>query len=149
MNYIISFIVLLLDQVSKILALNYLKEIGEIPIIKNFLYFTYVENRGAAFGILQNQKWFFVIMTFAVVGFIIIYFTKNKDYPKPMMIGLSLIVGGAIGNLIDRVLYGFVVDFIDFRVWPVFNIADSAIVIGQILIVYVILKYDRLNQKEM
>ena len=66
-----------------------------------------------------------------------------------MMIGLSLIVGGAIGNLIDRILYGYVIDFFDFRIWPVFNIADSAIVIGQILVAYVILKYDKLDQKEM
>ena len=66
-----------------------------------------------------------------------------------MMIGLSLIVGGAIGNLIDRAMYGFVVDFIDFRVWPVFNIADSAIVVGEILVAYIILKYDKLDQKEL
>ncbi|AKL95552.1 lipoprotein signal peptidase LspA [Clostridium aceticum] len=149
MNYIISFVVFILDQLSKILVLNYLKDVGEIPIIKNVLHFTYVENRGAAFGVLQGQRWFFIIMTVLIVGFIVIYFRKNKNYPKPMMLGLSLIVGGAAGNLVDRVLYNFVVDFIDFRIWPVFNIADSAIVIGQILVIYVILKYDDLSQKEM
>lgn len=149
MNYILSFIVLALDQISKILVLKYLKNIGEFPVIKNFLHFTYVENRGAAFGILQHQKWFFITMTILIVGFIIIYFRKERGYPKPMMIALSLIVGGAIGNFIDRVVHGFVVDFIDFRIWPVFNIADSAIVIGQVLVVYVIIKYDKLEQKEM
>lgn len=149
MNYIISLIVLLADQLSKILVLKYLKDVGSLPIIENILHLTYVENRGAAFGILQHKKWFFIVITILIVGFIIIYFRKNKNYPKPMMIGLSLIVGGAIGNLIDRTLYSFVVDFIDFRVWPVFNIADSAIVIGQILVVYVILKYDVLDQKEI
>lgn len=149
MNYMISLIVLLIDQLTKILVLKYLKSIGSLPIIKNIIHFTYVENRGAAFGILQNQRLFFIIITFIVVGFIVFYFHKKDYYPKPMMIGLSLIVGGAIGNLIDRILYGFVVDFIDFRVWPVFNMADSAIVIGQILIVYVILKYDVLDQREI
>lgn len=149
MNYMISLVVLLADQLSKILVLKYLKDIGSLPIIRNVLHFTYVENRGAAFGILQHQKWFFIMATLLIVGFIVIYFRRNKDYPKPMMIGLSLIVGGAIGNLIDRILYSFVVDFVDFRVWPVFNIADSAIVIGQILVAYVILKYDVLNQKEI
>lgn len=149
MNYILSLIVLILDQVSKILVLNYLKDPGEIPIIRNIFHLTYVENRGAAFGVLQNQKWFFVILTIAIIGGIIFYFRKDRNYPKAMMVGLSLIVGGAIGNLIDRVLYGFVVDFFDFRIWPVFNIADSAIVIGQILVAYVILKYDKLDQKEM
>lgn len=149
MNYILSLIVLIIDQVSKILVLKYLKDLREVPIIRNILHFTYVENRGAAFGILQHQKWFFIIITALIVGGIVYYFRKERDYPKAMMIGLSLIVGGAIGNLIDRVFYGFVVDFIDFRVWPVFNIADSAIVIGQILVAYVILKYDKLNPKEM
>lgn len=149
MNYILSFIVLILDQVSKILVLRHLKSIGEIPIIKNIFHLTYVENRGAAFGVLQHQRWFFIILTFLIVGAIVFYFRKDRNYPKPMMIGLSLIVGGAIGNLIDRVLYGYVVDFFDFRIWPVFNIADSAIVIGQILVAYVILKYDKLDQKEM
>ncbi|AOY77381.1 signal peptidase II [Clostridium formicaceticum] len=149
MNYIISFVVFLLDQISKILVLKYLKDVGEIPIINNVLHFTYVENRGAAFGVLQGQRWFFILITILIIGFIIVYFRKNKHYPKPMMLGLSLIVGGALGNLVDRVLYNFVVDFIDFRIWPVFNIADSAIVIGQILVIYVILKYDDLSKKEM
>ncbi len=149
MDYLLSFVIVILDQASKIMALKYLKNIDGIPIVKNILHFTYVENRGAAFGILQNQKWIFIFITIAIIGFIIIYFKKDRYYPKTMMIGLSLIVGGAIGNLIDRIIYGYVVDFIDFRIWPVFNIADSAIVIGQVLVIYIVLRYDKLVQKGM
>ncbi len=147
MNYILSLLIFILDQLSKRLVLNYLKDIREMPIFKNILHFTYVENRGAAFGIMQNKKWFFIILTILVIAFIVIYFREDKGYPRVMMIGLSLIVGGAIGNLVDRIVYGFVIDFIDFRIWPVFNIADMAIVIGQILVAYIVLKHDKIVQE--
>ncbi|MCC5911957.1 MAG: signal peptidase II [Clostridiaceae bacterium] len=149
MKYYLTLVVLLMDQLTKLWASTYLQLQGSIPILENIFHLTYVENRGAAFGVLHGQRWFFILITIAIVGFILIYFSLNKNYPKPMMIGLSLIVAGALGNLIDRVVYGYVVDFFDFRVWPVFNIADMAIVVGQILVAYVILKYDNLNQKEM
>lgn len=140
MNYILVIIVLILDQLSKILALKYLASIGDIPVIKNIFHLTYVENRGAAFGILQNQKLFFVIFALLVLGLIWFYAHNNK-LSKIMIYGLSLVTSGVIGNLIDRVRLGFVVDYFHFVNFPVFNIADSAIVVGIILIGIFILKH--------
>lgn len=144
MNYILVIIVVILDQLSKVLTLKYLKPIRDIPIIKNIFHLTYVENRGAAFGILQNQKLFFVVFSFLILGAIWFY-ARNNKLNKVMKIGFSLVAGGAIGNLIDRIRLGFVVDYFNFNLinFPVFNIADSAVVIGTILIGIFILKHDR------
>lgn len=143
MNYIVVIAVLILDQLSKILALKYLVPVRDIPIINNIFHLTYVENRGAAFGIFQNQKLFFIITTFIVLGFIWFY-THHNRLNKVMIFGLSLVAGGAIGNLIDRVRLGFVVDYFHVAAinFPVFNIADSAVVIGGILVSYFIIKHD-------
>jgi len=146
---IIVLAVVILDQLTKYLVLNNLKDIGHIPIIQNIFHLTYVENRGAAFGILQNQKYFFVIMKSIVIAVIIYFLIREKNLRKSVVVCLSLIAGGAIGNLIDRIRFGFVVDFFDFRVWPVFNIADMAIVIAQILLIYIVIKYDSFKQKEL
>ncbi len=143
MNYIIIISVIILDQLSKILTLKYLKPVRDIPIIDNIFHLTYVENRGAAFGLFQNQKMFFLITTIIVLGFIWFY-AKNNKLNKIMIWGLSLVAGGAIGNLIDRVRLGFVVDYFNVAIinFPVFNIADCAVVIGAALISIYILKYD-------
>lgn len=143
MNYIIVIAVLILDQLSKVLALKYLMPVGDIPIINNIFHLTYVENRGAAFGLFQNQKLFFIITTLLVLGFIWFYAHHNR-LNKMMIVGLSLVAGGAIGNLIDRVRLGFVVDYFNVAIinFPVFNIADSAVVVGAVLIGIFILKYD-------
>jgi signal peptidase II len=130
-----------LDQLSKILALRYLAPVGSIPIIKNVFHLTYVENRGAAFGILQNQKLFFVIFALLVLGFIWFYAYNNR-LNKVMVYGLGLVVGGVVGNLIDRVRLGFVVDYLHIMNFPVFNIADSAVTIGIVLIGIFILRHD-------
>lgn len=140
MVFILSFIVVIADQVSKYFAIEKLK--GSMPyvIIPEFLKFTYVENYGAAFGILKNKKIFFIITTLiiiiAVSIFLIKYYHKLNIF---MIIGLGLLLGGAIGNLIDRIRFGYVVDFISVRLFnsydfPVFNIADISIVCGTILI---------------
>lgn len=140
MNYILVIIVLVLDQLSKTLALKYLAPIGDIPIIQNIFHLTYVENRGAAFGILQNQKLFFIIFALLVLGFIWFY-AHNNRLNKTMVYGLNLVAGGIIGNLIDRIRLGFVVDYLHVINFPVFNIADSAIVIGIFLVSIFILKH--------
>ena len=141
MNYIIVITVIILDQLSKVLALKYLMPVNSLSIIKNIFHLTYVENRGAAFGILQNQKLFFIIFALLVLGFIWFYAYNNK-LSKTMIYGLSLTAGGIIGNLIDRIRLGFVVDYFHIMNFPVFNIADSAVVIGIILISIFIFKYD-------
>lgn len=142
-SIIASTVLIAVDQITKWIALIKLKPIENITVIKGYLDFTFVENRGAAFGILSGKRLFFIVLT-AVVSVIIVYLfykmPKNKDYNK-MRISLVLIFAGAIGNLIDRILRGYVVDFFEITVisWPVFNMADIYVVIGTILLVWVLL----------
>ncbi len=131
----------ILDQVTKYLARVYLKPVGSIQLIPNVFHFTYVENRGAAFGILQNQRWFFILITIIVVLAIVYYMFTHYNDSLLLNIALSMILGGAIGNLIDRIRFGYVVDLFHFILidYPVFNIADSFVVVGTILLAYYIL----------
>lgn len=142
MNYFIIALLIMIDQIVKyIVRIRF--DVGEsIPIIKNIFHLTYVRNIGAAFGILANQKIFFVIITIVVIGGIILFVRKQQNVHKMMLLSLNLIVGGAIGNFIDRVYLGYVVDYFDFRIWPVFNIADINIVIGSILLSYYVIFLD-------
>ena len=124
--------VVALDQVSKILILNFLYE-DRIVLIPGILNFTYVENDGMAFGLLSDHRWVFMVFSTIGIALIVVYLWF---YVKGLLgrIGLALIIGGGIGNMIDRIAYGFVVDFIDFCAFDfwkwVFNIADSAVCIG-------------------
>lgn len=137
-----------IDQISKYIALNYLKDIGSMPIIENIFHLTYVENRGAAFGILQDNQFIFIIVAILamVVGLYYIYKYKLSLLAKSSIV---LIISGAIGNMIDRVRLGFVVDFFDFRIiWAyVFNIADVFVVIGTILLCIHIIFFDNDNKE--
>ncbi|WP_313756388.1 signal peptidase II [Tissierella sp.] len=148
MIFILSAFIILLDQFSKYAAINHLKESASYVIIPNFFRLTYVENFGAAFGILQNKKVFFIIITCAVILSLILFLTKNYYRINIFMrIGLGMLLGGTIGNFIDRIRFGYVVDFFSFRLFnryefPVFNIADIAIVVGTSLILILVL-FDR------
>lgn len=134
MYYLIALVIIIVDQLTKWLVVRYM-EIGEnIPIIHNFLYLSSHRNRGAAWGILEGQMYFFYIITVGVVIGLIVYLQKlPKDQPW-MKLALSLMLGGAIGNFIDRVLHQEVIDFINTFIFtydfPIFNVADSALVIG-------------------
>ncbi|QKG84747.1 lipoprotein signal peptidase [Kroppenstedtia pulmonis] len=148
--YLTAIAVLLLDQVTKWIVLQKMSLYESIPLWDDVFYITSHRNRGAAFGILQEQQWLFIIVTLLVVAGIIIYLTRiGKEQPL-MSWSLALILGGAVGNLIDRVRMGEVVDFLDFRLihYPIFNIADSAIVIGVIIMVYLTLKSPDMDQDE-
>tara|TARA_Y100000310_G_C20181566_1_gene578387 strand:+ start:230 stop:583 length:354 start_codon:yes stop_codon:yes gene_type:complete len=107
-----------------------------IPLIKNILHLTYIQNTGAGFGILKGSNTILIFTSLIIIGAILFNFKKiTKE--KSINIPIALILGGAIGNLIDRILVGHVIDFMDFRIWPAFNVADSAITIGALwLIVY-------------
>ena len=135
---------IILDQITKKWALSILKNSSSMKIIEDFLRFSYVENRGAAFGILQNQIIFFVIITIVMIIALGYIFFKNKNITKLTKLSLTLIAGGAIGNFIDRITLGYVVDFIDVRFgnfydFPVFNLADSFVVCGTFLLLILIL----------
>ena len=97
-----------------------------------------MHNRGAAFGILKNQLAFFILVTLAAIVMIALSL-KGKEKCRLYKIGLAFMLAGAIGNLVDRVFFGYVIDFLDFRVWPVFNVADSFVTIGAVLFGWVTL----------
>ena len=123
--------VIILDQISKFIVVQNMVLNQSIPIINNFFHITYVLNPGAAFGILAYQTPFFLIVTTLVVGVLGYYVYKLKKEQWLLKIAFSLQIGGAIGNFIDRYRGGYVIDFLDFKIWsPVFNIADMAIVVG-------------------
>ncbi|RQD66932.1 MAG: signal peptidase II [Tindallia sp. MSAO_Bac2] len=140
MKWFIVMVTIFLDQLSKRIVVRYLKEVEQIPVIEGFFHLRYLENRGAAFGLMQNQQVFFITITILILGWIFWFLIKNPQMNPLLMVSLSLIAGGAIGNFIDRLFFGFVVDFLDFLVWPVFNVADMAIVAGQIILIYFIIK---------
>ena len=131
----------LVDQWTKRLARQYLYEEGprSISVIGDVLKLTYVENRGAAFGLLQNQTLFFIIVGLVVIGVIIASYSQMGRPSVFLTLCLGLQMGGAIGNLVDRMREGYVVDFLELPYWPVFNIADSAIVVGVGGLVYTML----------
>ena len=126
---IAAFSVVIADQISKFLIAKYLQY--SVPLIKNILHLTYIENTGAGFGLFKNMNSLLIWVAIIIIG--IIFYNYNK-IPKENLpqIMTGLIVGGAFGNLISRIFLGYVIDFIDFRIWPAFNIADSAITIGAI-----------------
>lgn len=131
---LIASLVIIIDRFAKFLVFNNLLEGQSIGIVPKIFHITLVLNTGAAFGLFKERNQFFIVSSFIVAALIFLYviFDKEKDIFK--LSALGLILGGAIGNLIDRVLFGYIIDFLDFRVWPVFNIADSAITVGSALL---------------
>jgi signal peptidase II len=134
---VICLIIVALTRFLAYWGINFLK-INDITLIQDVLYFSYVENRGAAFGIFQNSKIFLVSVALLLFIFISFYIYKNKNMKLILLIALSLIAGGGISNLIDRLTFGYVVDYIDFRIinYPVFNLADICVVCGTAILAY-------------
>ena len=147
--YIISVILVIVDQLTKLATLKYIKPIKSITLIEGILSLTYVENRGAAFGVMQNARWFFIIFTLAIVAAAIIYSHTTRQKSKTFLISVSLICAGGIGNLIDRIFRSYVVDMIEvtFIDYPVFNFADICVVCGAVLLcIYVLFSKDVNNK---
>ena len=118
---LISLAVIILDRVTKILVQSHLAEGESIPVVPGVMSLTYILNPGAAFGMLEHQRLFFILMTVAAIV---------------VQLGAAFFLGGAVGNLIDRIETGFVIDFFDFYFWPIFNVADIFICVGVGLIVW-------------
>jgi signal peptidase II len=136
--FILSFIMLIIDQLSKIIVINNIEPSTGIKLINNFLYITFVKNEGAAFSILQGGRIFFIVLSIFVLVIMIKYIFDDKNIRKIEVLSYSLLISGIIGNLIDRIVYGYVVDFIDIYLFgydfPVFNVADMCIVIGAVVL---------------
>ena len=123
---------ILLDQLTKLLAIVFLKPVDTVPLWRGVLHLTYVENRGAAFGMLADHRWvFMVVSTVTIIGIAIALYLGHIDGLR-YGVCLSAIISGGIGNMIDRIVLGYVVDFIDFRLinFAVFNGADSFVCVG-------------------
>lgn len=145
MEFIIIILGIIVDRVSKLWAIDVLKMGKDIVIIDNFFQLSYLENKGAAFGILQNKVIFLSIFTIILILGLSIFLYKNRKKSKLLSISLSLIIGGALGNFYDRIIYKYVVDFIllhykDKYSFPTFNMADVFVVCGTILLAIYILK---------
>jgi signal peptidase II len=145
MEILIIFLGLILDRVTKIWALKSLYVNGDVVIIKNIFAFSYLENRGAAFGIFQNKVMLLSIVTSLVVLAMIFYLVKYRPKATFLRLSMAMIITGAIGNLIDRFVYKFVVDFIlvhykTIYYFPTFNVADMFVVIGTCLLALSIMK---------
>ncbi|MDD3048614.1 MAG: signal peptidase II [Bacilli bacterium] len=139
-----SLIVVLVDQLTKWLVTANISVNSNVVIIKNFLNFTNVGNDGAAWNIFSGSRWFLVCVSILAVFAIIKYIILDLKISKVELVGYFLLLGGIVGNLIDRIFRGSIVDFIDINLfgyhYPVFNIADSCIIVGTILIVFHMIK---------
>ncbi|MFJ7638674.1 signal peptidase II [Peribacillus sp. NPDC097264] len=137
--YLIALLVIAFDQLTKWMIVKKMEYGESIEIIENLLYITSHRNRGAAWGILQGQMWFFYIITIAVIIGVVYYIQKMAKNSRLLGVSLGLMLGGAIGNFIDRVARQEVVDFVHTYIFsysfPVFNIADAALSIGVVLLV--------------
>jgi signal peptidase II len=137
--FILSGIIAVIDQLVKVLVMT--SSVGNIsvPVVDNFFSLTYVENSGAAWGIFSGSRWFLIIISILSLYAIVKYFLLDIRVTRVEFVAYSLLLGGIIGNLIDRIVYGYVIDYADFRFgtyqFPVFNLADSAIVIGACLVI--------------
>jgi signal peptidase II len=142
---LVSSSVVLSDQITKSIAVHRLGLHESFPVVQGLFHFTLVYNTGTAFGLFRDMTLAFILVTVAAVFFILstLFFQKDTKLATAETIALSLVLGGAVGNLIDRVRLGHVIDFLDFRVWPVFNVADSAITCGAIVLGIFILRSSR------
>lgn len=139
-------LMILLDQAVKYWAAGTLAQVGTIPLLDGVFHLTYIENRGAAFSILQNQRWFFLVITPIILAVVLYALKKGLIRTRLGRCAMYLITAGALGNLIDRIFRGFVVDLFDFRLihFPVFNVADIYVVCGVALFFfYILFQHDK------
>ena len=145
---LVALLVIIFDQLTKYYVVSnfYLGE--SVPVIENVFHWTYILNPGAAFGMFEGSRWFFVVIAIGVlVG---IWYMKDEinEGGWMMQYGAAFFGGGAIGNLIDRARSGLVIDFFDFRIWPVFNVADIAICVGVAMILWKVLQTEFLTNEK-
>ena len=128
---------ILLDQLTKLLCVKFLMPVKTVPIIKDALHLTYVENRGAAFGMLADSRWVFMLISTVAIIAMLFYLYSGMTQGVLYEVAISMVISGGIGNMIDRIALGYVIDFIDFRLidFAVFNGADSFVCVGAGLLI--------------
>lgn len=146
---LLSSLIIALDQLFKFCVANNLKPNGNLTVIEGLLNFTYLENRGAAFGVLSDQRWLFILTTLLIIGFFVYIIFAKPINSKLFCFSAAFIIGGGIGNLIDRVFLGYVIDYIQLSFFPpVCNFADYCITAGTILLlIWIIFYYEKDNKK--
>lgn len=148
---IILLICLNITIVDQLIKMGVSSLSNNIEVIKDFFNITYAENTGAAFSILNNSRFFLILMGFGAVIMIMFFFIKNKKQTKLSIASYGILLGGIVGNLFDRIKYGYVIDYLDFRIFgynfPIFNLADIAIVIGCFLLIIMLMMEDKNGNK--
>lgn len=145
----IAGLVVIIDQVIKYFVAMYLPQAGVVTVIPHLLDLNYVENRGVAFGMFENMRWIFVALTSVIIVILLYIIIFKKIKSKMFLISSALIIGGGIGNLIDRVLYGYVIDYLQLSFFsPVCNFADYAVTVGTVLLVIYLLFMSDSSKKE-
>lgn len=145
---LLALLVVIADQATKYFVVQRFAVGESVPVIANVFHWTFILNRGAAFGMLEGSRWLFVVIAMAVIGGVLYLRKEIVQSGAWACLGAALFTGGAVGNLIDRTLRGVVIDFFDFRIWPIFNVADIAICTGVGLIIWSILKTELLESKK-
>lgn len=147
--YVLAVVVFGLDQLIKYIVRTSMAVNQEIPIWTHVLVLDYIRNPGAAWGMFGNDRWLLILIALVVIG-AVIYVQSRYRLRRVYQVGLGLVLGGALGNLLDRILYGKVIDYIYFQVinYPVFNLADSAIVVGVLLILLQTLRSGRNEEQK-
>ena len=150
MYFIIIALVVALDQLTKYLIHSNMDLNSTIPLIDGIFHITYIHNYGAAFSLFQNKTEFLIIMQLIIIAVVLVYlFKKQKKEHWALLLSLSLIAAGGIGNLIDRAVNGYVVDFLDLRVWPIFNAADISVCVGcGLLVLYMFILEPKRSRSE-
>ncbi len=148
--YFIAAAVVLFDQLTKWLVVKYLMPAGSIPLIDGVLHLTYVENTGAAFGMMKDKRWIFMVVSTVAIIIIIVIIAKYARKNVFETVTVSMMLGGGIGNMIDRIRLGYVIDFIDVRLinFAVFNVADSFVTVGALLLIVCLVRELVLEKKE-
>ena len=146
MIYIISILTFMLDQVAKWYVRSHFRLGESVPVVPDVFHWTYIVNHGAAFGVLMNQRWILLLVVVLLLGAMYVGRKKLARSPLYARIGTGTLLGGALGNAWDRLYLGGVVDFFDFRVWPIFNIADIGICIGVPLLILYFWSYESQKQ---
>lgn len=146
----LTLLVVLLDYITKRIVSGSMVLYQSIPVIKGVFNITYVKNTGASFGMMAGARWFFVAVTVILIAAVIYYAVKNKITDKLFLVSASFVVGGGIGNLIDRIATGAVVDFFDFCLinFAIFNVADCFVVVGVILMAIYYIKEEKTKKEE-
>lgn len=138
-----------LDQIIKYFVSVYIQPVGSVSVIDNIFKITYVENRGVAFGMFSDMRWFFIILTSVLIISIIVFMFKKRPQSKMFYISSALIIGGGIGNLIDRIFYGYVIDYLSVSFFPpVCNFADYCITVGTVLFLVYVLFFSNFSKSD-